>query len=179
MPDGPPSGALVRTQALLKALDKRFDVRVIGYDERGSNRPRGRWPSLVDCLIKRRAYQESRWDTPWMRRRIAEEMENWQPDAVHVEFTPLAPLADDLGLPRLLDMHNIESLFAKSIGDAARGPESVLAHRDARKLRKIEDRADRDFDVVIVSSGARPSGPPARPRSSPTGCTPAASRCAT
>ncbi len=152
MPDGPPSGALVRTQALLKALDKRFDVRVIGYDERGSNRPRGRWPSLVDCLIKRRAYQESRWDTPWMRRRIAEEMENWQPDAVHVEFTPLAPLADDLGLPRLLDMHNIESLFAKSIGDAARGPESLLAHRDARKLRKIEDRADKDFDVVIVSS---------------------------
>ena len=152
MPDGPPSGALVRTQALLKALDRRFDVRIIGYDERGPNRPRGRWSSLADCMLKRRAYQESRWDTPWMRRRIAQEMETRQPDAVHVEFTPLAPLADDLGLPRLLDMHNIESLFAQSIGEAMRGPGAALAKRDARKLRKIEDRVGRDFDVVIVSS---------------------------
>jgi glycosyltransferase involved in cell wall biosynthesis len=87
-----------------------------------------------------------------MRRRIAEAMDTWQPDAVHVEFTPLAPLADDLGLPRLLDMHNIESLFAQSIGEAMRGPGAALAKRDARKLRKIEDRVGSDYDVVIVSS---------------------------
>jgi glycosyltransferase involved in cell wall biosynthesis len=109
-------------------------------------------PSLLNSLVTRRAYQVARWDTPWIRRRISEEIERFQPHALHVEFTPLVPLANDRPIPRLLDMHNIESVFAASIGDNTRGLASFVAHRDARLLRRIEDRADRDFDVVLVSS---------------------------
>ncbi|MGE3139693.1 MAG: glycosyltransferase family 4 protein [Thermoleophilia bacterium] len=153
LPDGPPSGGLIRTEVLIDALRRRYDVRVLGYVERGDGpRPRSRVSSLVNGLLTRRAYSVARWDTRWMRIRIAEEMARFAPEAVFVDHSQVAPLADGLGLPRAMDMHNVESIFAQGVADTTRGPTRHLAARDARLLRKLEQRIADEYELVVVNS---------------------------
>ncbi|MGE3795672.1 MAG: glycosyltransferase family 4 protein [Dehalococcoidia bacterium] len=152
LPDGPPSGAQIRTSALLGVMRTRFDVSVVGYAERSGPRPRGRRSALMNALATRRPYQVSRWDTPWIRERIGEEMTSFGPDAIHIDHLQVAPLVGGLGLPRVLDMHNIESVLAAGVAASTRGPASWVAARDARLLRDVEREAAGAADLVLVSS---------------------------
>jgi glycosyltransferase involved in cell wall biosynthesis len=151
-PDGPPSGALLRTRALISALQTRFDVRVLAYREREAPRPRGKYPSLASALLTRRPYQVARWDTPRLRRAVAAQVRDWRPDAMHVEFSQLGMIGLDFDGPRLLDMHNVESYFAREVASHARGPARLVAARDARLLEKLERRFSDAYELVIVSS---------------------------
>lgn len=174
LPDGPPSGGLIRTEVLIDALRRRYDVRVLGYVERGDGpHPRSRLSALANGLLTRRAYSVARWDTPWMRTRIAEEMVRFRPEAVFVDHSQVAPLAEGLGLPRAMDMHNVESIFAQGVADTTRGPTALLAARDARLLRRLEARIAADYELVVVNSAKEAERAAGAPEVIPNGVFPA------
>ena len=170
--EGLPSGGMIRTQALVGALRTRYDVRVLGYHERGRHRPRSRPGAALGALATGRAYQVARYDTRWLRRQLTEALRDFRPDAIHVDYSPLAPLAMGLALPRLLDMHNVESVFAAGVAATTRGPASLLARRDARLMRELEERSAEDYDVVIVNSRAEAERAPGEPEVVPNGVHP-------
>ncbi len=172
LPHGPRSGGLIRTEALVGALRRKFDVKVIGYDEHGINRPRGKLASAGNALATRRAYQVSRWDTPWFRREIARGMREFRPDAVFVDYLQLATLGLDLPVPRLLDMHNVESVFAAAVAETTKGPARRLAARDARMLKVLEETAAREYELVTVNSPIEAGRAPKGVEVIPNGCYP-------
>jgi hypothetical protein len=93
-----------------------------------------------------------RYDTPWLRRKIAEELASWKPDAVFADYLQLAPLVWDFDGPRALDLHNVESGLAQGIADSAHGATKLAAARDAKLLREVEVEASRRFGLVTVPS---------------------------
>ncbi len=172
VPDGPPSGGVIRTHALIDALRTRFDVRIIGYRENGSPSPRRKVEALVHGLLTRQAYQVSRYDRPGLRAAIAREVAEFRPAAIHVDYIQLAPFVRDVPLPRLVDMHNVESVFAQGVAETTRWPISMIAARDARKLRALEEEVARDYELVIVNSATEAARTPGAPEVVPNGVFP-------
>jgi polysaccharide biosynthesis protein PslH len=152
VPTGRPFGGMIRTVRLAEALRQRFEVRIVGFVEDGTPAIRGKLPSALAALATGSAYQVKRYDTREMRRLIAEELDSFQPDAVHVDYTQVAPLCWDVDLPMALDLHNVESALAASYADSSSGPGSWLARRDARKLEKLEAAAAERFPLITVPS---------------------------
>ena len=172
VPTGKPFGGLIRTVRLADALRERFEVRMLGYVEDGEPSIRGRVPSLVNSLVARRPYQIARYDTPVLRRMVDDALTDFRPDAVHVDYLQLAPLAWDLDLPACLDLHNVESALADRIADTSRGAAKVLARRDGRLLRLVEDRAAKDFEVITVPSASEAKRMPGNVHVVPNGIDP-------
>lgn len=168
-PDGPPSGGLLRTRAMIAALKRRFEVRVIAYNEEGSPRPRSRYASLANGYATRRPYQVARWDTPRLRRAVDRQLEVFRPDAMHVEFSQLGLVGLDFPGPRLLDMHNIESYFAAEVASHAKGPQQRIAARDARLFERLEREFCERYELVIVSSSSEAARAPGEVEIVPNG----------
>jgi hypothetical protein len=152
LPTGHAFGGMTRTLRLLEALRERFEVEVVGFVEKGEPAIRGRLNSLVTGLATRRAYQMARYDTPWLRKEMAARMASFRPDALHIDYLQLADVAWDYELPRLLDLHNVESALAAAVASSSSGPSRFLAARDARLLKKVEVRAAAAFDAITVPS---------------------------
>jgi polysaccharide biosynthesis protein PslH len=152
LPEGPLWGGLIRTEAILRALRSRFDVRVMAYEPSGRRGPRPRLASVLNAYATRRPYQMARWIRPGFERRVRDEVARFRPDVLHVEYTQLAPLALAHDLPRVLDMHNVESFFAAGVAATSGGVAARLARRDAPMLQAFERSAAEHFDLVVVSS---------------------------
>lgn len=172
VPTGLAFGGMTRTVRLVDGLRQRFDVRILGYVENGDPSPRDPLRSLVNSFAARRPYQISRYDTPWLRTALQRELEEFQPDAIHVDYLQLAPLSWDLELPQLLDLHNVESALAASIAKTSRGPSKILAARDARLLRRTEQRAGEVFPVITAPSAKEAQRMPGNVHVIPNGVDP-------
>ena len=160
---------MVRTTRLLGALRERFEVEVIGFVEGGEPAPRSRASTAFTSFRTGRPYQTVRYDTPWLREEIRRHLDEFRPDAVHVDYLHQAPIVWDLPLPKALDLHNVESVLSAGIAASSGGLTKMMAGRDARLLRAVEQRA---ADVLRADHRARaarrPSGCRATSRSSST-----------
>jgi glycosyltransferase involved in cell wall biosynthesis len=152
LPDGRTWGGMLRTLHLTEALRKRFDVRMVGYVENGTPGPRSKIAAAAVALPTGKAYQVARYDTPIMRRMIREAIDEFQPDALHVEYLQMVTTCWDVDLPAVLDLQNVESAFAGSIAEASRGAARYLGKRDARLLRDLEVRCAERFAFITVPS---------------------------
>ena len=151
-PTGRPFGGMIRTERMIGALRQRFDVEVLGYSEGGDPAPRGRISTAVRSMWTRRPYQVERYDTRWLRGAFDDKLDNFRPDVVHVDYLNQAPLVWDLSLPKVLDLHNVESVLAAGIGASSGGFTGFMARRDARLLRAVEQRAAERFQLVTAPS---------------------------
>jgi glycosyltransferase involved in cell wall biosynthesis len=165
-------GGLTRTARFVGALRERFDVEVLGYVEDGQPSLRSKPSTLVTSLATRRAYQVVRYDTPWLRRRVAEQIRDWRPDAVFADYLQLAPMVWDFPGPKALDLHNVESALAAGIAESSKGLTSRVAARDARLLRGVEQRASERFQLVTAPSAKEAARMPGTVHVVPNGVDP-------
>ena len=106
----------------------------------------------MKSIWTRRPYQVERYDTPWLRAAVGEKLTTFRPDVVHVDYLHQAPLAWDLSLPKVLDLHNVESVLSAGIGASSGGFTGFMARRDARLLKAVEHRAAERFQLVTAPS---------------------------
>jgi glycosyltransferase involved in cell wall biosynthesis len=151
-PTGRPFGGMVRTTRLLGALRERFDVEVLGFVEEGDPAPRGRVSTALTSFRTGRPYQTVRYDTAWLRAQIADRLATFRPDALHVDYLHQAPAVWDVPLRKALDLHNVESLLSAGIAASSSGLTKLMAGRDARLLRAVEQRAAAAYDLVTAPS---------------------------
>lgn len=75
-------------------------------------------------------------------------------DAVHCEHLHVFPMVAGLGLPVILDAHNVESQIAERIAALERNPaKKALLAWNQRKLLRFEMQAVRDSRLVLAVSG--------------------------
>ena len=147
-----PSGGMLRTTRLLGALRERFDVEVIGFVEGGEPAPRSRASTAFTSFRTGRPYQTVRYDTPWLQEEIRRHLHEFRPDAVHVDYLHQAPAVWDLPLPKALDLHNVESVLSAGIAASSGGLTKMMAGRDVRLLRAVEQRAATSFGLMTAPS---------------------------
>ncbi len=93
-----------------------------------------------------------RYDTRWLRHAVGEKLTTFRPDVVHVDYLHQAPLVWDLPLPKVLDLHNVESFLVGGYRASSGGFTGLMARRDARLLRAVEHRAAERFQLVTAPS---------------------------
>jgi len=170
------TGGHLRTFHLMKALAKRFDVRLVaavddandpgidvlrglGVDVRpaltGARSKLGEVGRIAMAALKSEPYvMFHRHNRPALRQAVAEELRLQQPDVVYLDhvdpfaFRPLFPNA-----AVITDLHNVYSKLTARVADERRGPAQWYLRREARLLADIERRiAQQSASLMTVSA---------------------------
>lgn len=170
------TGGHLRTFHLMKALAKRFDVRLIaGVDEANDpgievlraqginvrpavNGARGKFGEvgrITSAALKSEPYvMFHRHSRPAMRAAVIEQLQLQQPDVVYLDhvdpfaFRPLFPQATVL-----TDLHNVYSKLTARVAEERRGPAQWYLRREARLLADVERRiAQQSAALMTVSA---------------------------
>jgi glycosyltransferase involved in cell wall biosynthesis len=165
-PDPPTNGIRLAVGALLTELRRDNDVRFIGYrmeDQRdltlesgmrlaGLPTPPRRGATLLRSTLRRRPWETDRL-AKGLQRMLVEELEQFDPDVVHVTRWALAGLGACLSeVPSVLTAFdawhlNIEASLA--LAPALRRP---LIRAEARRVRRFEAQEFTRFSRVVVVS---------------------------
>lgn len=161
------AGGRQRSLAILRRLAERADVTLCAYDDgRGDSQgleamgvrvrsipwdPRPR--SIAGGLLRTRSISASRFWSPDMSRTVRDVAAEGPLDLLQTEYIQLAPLVGGVEATlRVLDLHNVESSLARSYA-RSRGTAGGLPFRaEALALQRLEKRALRGFDKVLVVS---------------------------
>ncbi|MFV1959747.1 MAG: glycosyltransferase family 4 protein [Planctomycetota bacterium] len=180
LPYPPDSGKRIRTFELLRRLAASFEI-VTAYREGGpppdgagetvgagglSPRPVSRRPlrkrglrfgfDLARNLVLPVPYMVMAHRTRAMRDAVRRAAVEFQPDLVHVEWTPLvANVPEDLGLPVVIAAHNVESQIWERTLENERHPlRRAYIATQVKKVARFEREAlRRATRVVAVSEG--------------------------
>jgi glycosyltransferase involved in cell wall biosynthesis len=179
-PYPPDSGPRVRTYQLLRHLATRHRVTLVclDRDETGPARAaalrpycaaiyhvahggsaRRRWAARADSLLGRRPALLAGADSPRLHellaRLVREAAEAGQPfDLVHADQIAMAPFAERLPLPRLLDAHNAVYRIYEGLAAQGRPWARWAARREAALLRAYEGHVCASFEAVTAVSEA-------------------------
>ncbi len=150
-------GGAVRIYHLLREMAREFDVELLAFRAAGEAGDAG--PLAEFCarivLVEQPRYREPRWSTwkppevhefesPAMRRAIAEERRAFGFEVLQVEYTALAEYGGDV-----LVEHDVTfDLF----GQIARRERTLAARWDAFRWRRFEQRALGRYRRVVVMS---------------------------
>jgi glycosyltransferase involved in cell wall biosynthesis len=175
LPFPPNSGPKVKTYHLIRYLAERHRVTLVSFtrgDERESDiaalrqlcaavhtvpaeaSQRG-YRSIAASLLSGRPARIERDASPAMHallsRLVAEAEAAGVPfDLVHADQLHMAPYAEPLPLPRLLDQHNAVHRIYESLADQQSWPLSWLARREAALMRAYESHICSTFEEVTT-----------------------------
>ncbi len=170
------TGGHLRTFHLMKALAKRFDVRLIaGVDDandpgievlrqqginvraavNGARGKLGEVGRITSAALKSEPYvMFRRHNRPAMRAAVIEQLKLQQPDVVYLDhvdpfaFRPLFPNATVI-----TDLHNVYSKLTARVADERCGPAQWYLRREARLLAEVERRiAQQSAALMTVSA---------------------------
>ena len=154
---------------MLRELDRRHDVRLVGYRMPGQSntpaleadmriveyqRPRARENAsdLVQAMARHRPLRAQRL-VDGLRGPLREELERFRPDVVHVGPGKLSGLLGDLdGRPAVLGVMDTWHVNVEARADAARGVRRPLLRADARRIQRYEATQYRGWDRVVPSN---------------------------
>jgi glycosyltransferase involved in cell wall biosynthesis len=178
VPNPPDSGPKIKTHYLLRYLASRHRVTLVCFTRNAREEAdadalraicaevhtvpmrRSRVTDVLSfgrSLLSGQPWLIERDDSRAMRRTLAALVraaaDAGRPfDLVHADQLNMAPFAENLGLPRLLDQHNaVWTIFAR-MAQNERGPKRLLLEREWRRLRRYEGRVCRAFEAVTVVS---------------------------
>ncbi|MBX0326651.1 glycosyltransferase family 4 protein [Oscillochloris sp. ZM17-4] len=177
VPYPPDSGPKVKTYHLLRHLAGQHRVTLVSFVRAGeradlsalrplcaaihtvplANDRLHHYRSLALSLITGRPFSVERDSSPAMHallaRLVAEARQAGAPfDLVHADQLHMAPYAESLPLPRLLDKHNAIYRIYESLEGQRRWLRRWLARREAALLRDYEGRLCSAFDAVTTVS---------------------------
>ena len=89
---------------------------------------------------------------PRLRRRAQQLLRSEAYDLLICDFVQMARNAIGLPVPKLLFQHNVEADIFATQADRSRGLMAVYLRRQARRMRRFEREAGRDFDRVVAVS---------------------------
>jgi glycosyltransferase involved in cell wall biosynthesis len=176
VPFPPDSGPKVKTYHLVRHLAERHRVTLVSFTRAGDSATdiaalrqicadvhtvpiaEGHlhdYYSLALSLLSRRPQMVERDSSAAMHallaRLVAEAAAAGEPfDLVHADQLHMAPYAEPLPLPRLLDQHNAVYRIYESQADQRGWPQSWLARREAALLRAHEGRLCSAFEAVTT-----------------------------
>lgn len=113
------------------------------------------WAVLKVLLktLSSRSLSVIKWYSPRSAAAVHLTTQHWKPDVTVVEYSQLAPYACITSGPRIIDLHNIESVL---LGNYAASSKSVLRSRVARyeaaAMWRVESRLHRDLDAIAFVS---------------------------
>jgi Glycosyltransferase Family 4 len=142
-------GFRVLTAHPLENLPRRHTVALITATEPGETPEQRRWAASLCASVD--SVPAGRWTRPWtgapaegvdaLRTAVTRTMERFDPDVLHLEGGPLAPLARLHGVPTVLAPHDSRALRAREFRRLARTPWSwVRAYLDERMETAWEAR---------------------------------------
>ncbi|NNJ09216.1 glycosyltransferase [Chloroflexales bacterium ZM16-3] len=178
VPYPPESGPKVKTYHLLRHLAGRHRVTLVSFAHHGeradqiaalrplcvgihtvplANDSMHRYRSMAMSLLRGRPFIVERDTSPAMHallaRLVAEAEEVGQPfDLVHADQLYMAPYAEALPIPRLLDQHNAVYRIYESLAGQRHWARSWMARREAALLRRHEGRLCATFEAVTTVS---------------------------
>lgn len=174
VPYPPDSGPRVKTYQLIRHLASRHRVSLVCLDPDGTGAARA--PALQDLCADLRVVQLPARRGEWLARlfggqpallaryrsdelhrllaqMVAEAAAAKQPfDLVHVDQIVMAPYAERLALPRVLDAHNAVWKIYADAAEQQGWPGSWLARQEAARLRAYEGRICAEFEAVLTVS---------------------------
>jgi glycosyltransferase involved in cell wall biosynthesis len=160
------SGGKQRSAALLTRLTRLGDVTVAALDDGTADRAAlealgvqvlsasrpGRLAAGSGAL-RAGSVSAGRFYSRRLRSAVRMAVHQQEPDVMVVAYAQLAPYAACAPrVPKVLDLHNIESSLFVSYADSRRGLPAAAALAESRALRRIERRALATYDVVSVVS---------------------------
>jgi glycosyltransferase involved in cell wall biosynthesis len=169
----PDTGGHLRTFSLLRALARRFDVRLVtgsatpvpldalraaGIDVRLVPLPRRtRWSDALGAsraVLRRRPYVlYARHDHAALRAALHDAVAASPPDVLYLDHLDSWVYADVApGAARLADLHNVYSLLAGREAGASFGPRRAYLRHESRLLAGVERVCAREAEVVTTVS---------------------------
>jgi glycosyltransferase involved in cell wall biosynthesis len=154
---------------LLRELDRRHDVRLVGYRLPGqSNTPAleadmriveyerpgatENARDLARAMARHRPLRAQRL-VDGLRRPLLEELDRFRPDVVHVGPGKLSGLLADLaGRPAVLGVMDTWHVNVEARADVAHGMRRPLLRADARRIQRYEATEYRGWDRVVPSN---------------------------
>jgi glycosyltransferase involved in cell wall biosynthesis len=176
IPFPPNSGPKVKTHHLIRHLAEQHQVTLVSFTRADDceadiaalrqlcaavytvpiteGRQHG-YRSFAVSLLSGRPYTIERDSCAAMHtllaRLVAEAAAAGKPfDLVHADQLHMAPYAEPLPLPRLLDQHNAIHRIYESLADQQSWPLSLLARREAGLMRAYEGRLCSTFEAVTT-----------------------------
>jgi glycosyltransferase involved in cell wall biosynthesis len=158
----PPNGLRLQVGALVKALRREHDVRVLALkasDQSLSSEPGGM--RLVDGKTSWRAWWDLRMGLPpgtsesakSLRAPLADELADFDPEVVHVTSGRLAMLGDWMeGRPTVLAALDAWHLNVQAQAEAATGANRWARKLEGKLVRRFERSRYPRFDRVVVVS---------------------------
>ncbi|MDA8391518.1 MAG: glycosyltransferase [Actinomycetota bacterium] len=161
------AGGRQRSLAILRRIAERAEVTLCAYDDGRADKagleamgvrvrslpwkPAPR--SVAAGLLHGRSVSAGRFWSPAMRRTVRQVAAEGPLDLLQTEYIQLAPLVDGVRADvRVLDLHNVESALARSYA-RSRGIVAGTPYRaEALALERLEKRALKRFDKVLVVS---------------------------
>lgn len=166
-PFPPVGGGNVALHALLQALPGAgVDVRVVApegsavsvetpeYPVRFVPTAPRPWRRLGGHIFTGLPVTIARYHLPALGDAVAEEIESFAPDVVHLEQLHLSWLLRRLAhrRPVVLRQQNVESLVLSRLAEVRRGPLTWMLRREARRMAALEADACTRADVVAAIS---------------------------
>lgn len=160
------SGGKQRSAAVLSRLAGLGEVTVAALDDgtadlaalqrlgvRVLSAPRpGRLAAAMGA-VRTGSVSAGRFHSARLRAAVRDEVRQQPPDVLVVAYSQLAPYAACAPhLPKVIDLHNVESALFESYADSRGGLAALAARVESRALRRIERRALHAYDVVDVVS---------------------------
>ena len=172
LPYAPNRGDRIRAFHILRQLSRDCEVRLVSLahdaieaDATDALREMGVrvWTARVSrarnllraltCLPTSQPLTHVLLDSPQLRGAIASATEGWDPDAVFVYCTGMAPAALSpplAGVPRIIDFVDVDSEKWAALASSSRGPRSWIFRREAKCLGAFEAAAAASSQVNIV-----------------------------
>ena len=172
------TGGTTRSSRLFERLAREHDITIVSFKMPGDSHeslqmmesccnrletvewnesPKGTLRFYADVarnVLSRKAFTVGKYDSPEMRRRIAELLEREHYDVLVADFLqPSVNVVDAAFFPKILFQHNVESVIRQRQLSAAGNPLlKAYLYWDWIRLKRFEARAARKFDHCIMVS---------------------------
>ena len=172
LPYAPNRGDRIRAFHMLRELSRGAEVRLVSLahdaieaDATDALREMGvrvwtarvprlrNWLRALACLWTSKPLTHVLLDSPHLGDAVAAATEDWEPDAVFVYCTGIAPIALEAPLahvPRVIDFVDVDSMKWASLAASSRGPRSWIFRREADYLGRFEAAVAASAHINIV-----------------------------
>ncbi len=110
------------------------------------------WPALKNLLFSRRPYHVDRFQSTAYQAALEETLATFRPDLIQVESPYLTPYVENLSLPRVYRLHNVEYLIWARLAREKPWPLRYYFTTQARRIHHYETRILHTYQGLIPIS---------------------------